>query len=186
MSARFVFKETEKTRAPGEKSLGERERTNNKLNPHNYGVDAGNWKRATFVGGEFSHHCNAVAPRWLKHCRLFHDVTKSHRLFDEFIFFQIQVLLWRSLLNGRSPVQFLKVLQLLMSLRPRPNVKTFTRSVNQTLWVKFMKSSTSGSVKVAWMSLDRPTRNVWRSSPENLNLNLHTRRTKLINLKFVW
>ena len=127
MSARFVFKEREKTRTPGEKSLGERERTNNKLNPHNYGVDAGNWKQATFVGGEFSHHCNAVAPRWLKHCRLFHDVTKSHRLFDEFIFFQIQVPLWRSLLNGRSPVQFLKVLQLLMSLRPRPNVKTFTR-----------------------------------------------------------
>ena len=41
------------------------------------------------------------------------------------------------------------------------------------------KNSDDG--KAAWMSLDRPTHNVWRSPPENLNLNLHMRRTKLIN-----
>ena len=29
---------------------------------------------------------------------------------------------------------------------------------NQTWWVKFMKSLTSGSVKIVWMSLGGPTR----------------------------
>ena len=31
---------------------------------------------------------------------------------------------------------------------------------NETYWVKFMKRSTSGSVKFIWMSLDRPTRSI--------------------------
>ena len=43
--------------------------------------------------------------------------------------------------------------------RPKPDVELLM-STNQTpaLWVKFMKSSTSGSVKVVSMSLDRPIR----------------------------
>ena len=40
----------EKTRVPGEKPLGAKERTNNKLNPHTAST------RTTLVGGECSHH----------------------------------------------------------------------------------------------------------------------------------
>ena len=40
-----------KTGVPGEKPLGAKERTNYKLYPHNYGVNAGIWTHATLVGG---------------------------------------------------------------------------------------------------------------------------------------
>ena len=40
-----------KTGVPGEKPLGAKERTNYKLYPHNYGVNAGIWTQATLVGG---------------------------------------------------------------------------------------------------------------------------------------
>ena len=53
----------EKTGVPGEKPLGAWERTNNKLNPHNYGTDAGIWTGATLMGGECSHHCATLAPQ---------------------------------------------------------------------------------------------------------------------------
>ena len=43
-----------KTGVPGEKPLGAKERTNNKLNPH----------MATLVGGERSHHCATLAPQY--------------------------------------------------------------------------------------------------------------------------
>ena len=56
----------EKTGVPGQKPLGEKERTNNKLNPH--GVDAGIWTRATLVGGECSHHCATLAPNKIVIC----------------------------------------------------------------------------------------------------------------------
>ena len=52
-----------KTGVPGEKPLGARERTNNKLNPHV--VDAGIWTWATLVAGECSHHCATLALRSL-------------------------------------------------------------------------------------------------------------------------
>ena len=45
-----------KTRVPGEKPLRARERTNNKLNPLNYGVDAAILTQATLVGGECKKH----------------------------------------------------------------------------------------------------------------------------------
>ena len=52
-----------KTGVPGEILLEQRERTNNKLNPHTvYGVDAGSWTQATLVGGKRSHHCATKAP----------------------------------------------------------------------------------------------------------------------------
>ena len=58
--------------------------------------------------------------------------------------------------------------------------------------VKFMKSSTSGSVKFVCISLDRPTRpSVCFRRIERLkivsgtNLDLHVRGTTLINRKFV-
>ena len=56
-------------------------------------------------------------------------------------------------------------------------------------------SSTSGSLKFVWMSLDRPTRSTRllqtdRTSKDRLqikkNVDLHMRRTKLMNWKFVW
>ena len=40
----------------GEKPLGTRERTNNKLNPHKVSTP-GFWTRAKLMGGECSHHC---------------------------------------------------------------------------------------------------------------------------------
>ena len=46
---------------PGEKTLGARTRTNNKLNPH-MTPKSGNRTRATLVGGERSHHCAIPAP----------------------------------------------------------------------------------------------------------------------------
>ena len=45
-----------KTRVTSEKPLRAKERTNNKLNPHN-GIDTGIWTWATLVGGKRSHHC---------------------------------------------------------------------------------------------------------------------------------
>ena len=46
------FKEAEgKTGAPGEKPLRARERTSNKLNPHNYGIASRIQTQATLVGG---------------------------------------------------------------------------------------------------------------------------------------
>ena len=52
-----------KTEVPGEKPIGAKERTSNKLNPHTtYGTDAGIWTRATLVEGECSHHCATLAP----------------------------------------------------------------------------------------------------------------------------
>ena len=45
------------TGLPGEKPLGARERTNNKVNPDNYGIEARIWTQATMVGGKCSHHC---------------------------------------------------------------------------------------------------------------------------------
>ena len=45
---------------PGEKPLGARGRTNNKLNPHD--TDDGIWTRATLVRSQFSHHCSTLAP----------------------------------------------------------------------------------------------------------------------------
>ena len=45
----LVFEERGKTRVLGEKPLEAKGRTNNKLNPHNSGVDAGIWTRATLV-----------------------------------------------------------------------------------------------------------------------------------------
>ena len=56
-------------------------------------------------------------------------------------------------------------------------------------------SSTSGSLKFVWMSLDRPTRSIRllqtdRTSKDRLqikkNVDPHMRRTKLMNWKFVW
>ena len=44
------------TRVPGEKPLGARERTNNKLNPH-MASTPGFEPRAALLGGERSHHC---------------------------------------------------------------------------------------------------------------------------------
>ena len=44
------FRRVGKTGVPREKPLGARERTSNKLNSHNYAVDAGTWTQATFVG----------------------------------------------------------------------------------------------------------------------------------------
>ena len=42
--------------------LGARERTNNKLNPHKYGADAGIWTRASFATDECSPtHCETLA-----------------------------------------------------------------------------------------------------------------------------
>ena len=41
----LVFEERGKTRVLGEKPLEAKGRTNNKLNPHNSGVDAGIWTR---------------------------------------------------------------------------------------------------------------------------------------------
>ena len=49
-----------KTEVPREKPLGAKERTNNKLNPHN-GVDARIWTQAIMVGGECSHQCATLA-----------------------------------------------------------------------------------------------------------------------------
>ena len=54
--------------------------------------------------------------------------------------------------------------------RSRPNVELFMRRTKLYSKLKFMKSSRSGSVKFAWISLDRPTRSIrllqiWRSSP---------------------
>ena len=46
-----------KTGLPGEKPLGAKERTNNKLYPHNYGINAKIWTQAMLVVGECSHHC---------------------------------------------------------------------------------------------------------------------------------
>ena len=45
----LVFDEREKTRVPGEKPLEAKGRTNNKLNTHISGVDAGIWTQATLV-----------------------------------------------------------------------------------------------------------------------------------------
>ena len=45
-----------KTEVSGEKPLGARKRTNNKLNPH-MASTPGVRTRATLVGGECSHHC---------------------------------------------------------------------------------------------------------------------------------
>ena len=50
-----------KTGVPGEKPLGARTRTNNKLNPH-MTRSPGNRTRATLVGGERSYHCTIPAP----------------------------------------------------------------------------------------------------------------------------
>ena len=48
-----------------------------------------------------------------------------------------------------------------IQLRPSPIVELFTsHGTNYTWWGKFMKSSTSGSLKFVWMSLDRPTRSI--------------------------
>ena len=51
----IVFLGERKTGVPREKPLGGKERTNNKLNPHN-DVDARIRTWATLVGGECSHH----------------------------------------------------------------------------------------------------------------------------------
>ena len=50
----LVFEERGKTRVPGEKPLEAKGRTNNKLNTHISGVDAGIWTQATLVtsGGQ--------------------------------------------------------------------------------------------------------------------------------------
>ena len=45
---------------PGEKPLGARERTNNKLISHMVSSLGFDW--ATLVGGECSHHCATLAP----------------------------------------------------------------------------------------------------------------------------
>ena len=51
-----------KTGAAGEKPLGARDRTNNKLNPHKWLQHQDlNWQ-ATLVGGKCSHHCNTLSP----------------------------------------------------------------------------------------------------------------------------
>ena len=53
-----------KTGEPGEKPLGARERTYNKLNPH-MALTLGFEARATLVGRECSHHCATHAPpKW--------------------------------------------------------------------------------------------------------------------------
>ena len=44
----------------------------------------------------------------------------------------------------------------------------------------FMKSSTSGSVKFVWMSLDRPTRSI-RTSASGTYVDLHMQRTEWTN-----
>ena len=52
---------------------------------------------------------------------------------------------------------------------------------------KFMKSSTSGSVKFVWISLDRPSRRIERLKiVSGTNVDLHMRRTKLIYTQIVW
>ena len=52
-----------KTGVPGEKPLGVRERTNNKLNRQNYGVNTEIQTQATLVGGKCSQHCANMAPQ---------------------------------------------------------------------------------------------------------------------------
>ena len=47
------------TGVPEEKSLGARERTNNRTHP-TYGVSAEIQTQATLVGGECSHHCTTI------------------------------------------------------------------------------------------------------------------------------
>ena len=56
----LVFEEGGKTEVPGEKTLGAKTITNNKLNVHDaeYGKRTG----ARLVGGERSHHCAIPAP----------------------------------------------------------------------------------------------------------------------------
>ena len=50
-----------------------------------------------------------------------------------------------------------------------------------------MKSSTSGSVKFVWMSLDLPTRSLERMKiVSETNVDLHTRWTKTTQLKILW
>ena len=61
-----------KTGLPGDKPLGEKERTNNKLDP-NDSVDAGIWTRATLVGGECSHYCATLAAQ-------FQECVKAHKI----------------------------------------------------------------------------------------------------------
>ena len=57
----LVFLGGGKTGVPREKPHRARERTNNKLKPHN-DVDARIRTWAALVGGECSHHCATLAP----------------------------------------------------------------------------------------------------------------------------
>ena len=68
-----------------------------------------------------------------------------------------------------------------MSFSPRPNVEL----LHETNQVKLMKSSTSGSVR---MRLDRPTRSLRLLQKKTIsgNVDLHKRRTEVINQTFVW
>ena len=52
-----------KTAVPGEKPLGARERTNNKLNPHMASTPGFEPGPHTLVGGECSHHYATLAPQ---------------------------------------------------------------------------------------------------------------------------
>ena len=72
----LVFKEKEKPL----RTI--RERTNNKLNPHN-GVDIKIQTRATLVGGECSHHCDTLAPHVHVLVQLRHFAIKG--LYDIFV-----------------------------------------------------------------------------------------------------
>ena len=60
-------------------------------------------------------------------------------------------------------------------------------------WVKFMKSSTSGTVTFAWRSLDRPTRSIRLLQTDRTfedrfrdDVDPHMQRTKLRSWKFEW
>ena len=68
---------------------------------------------------------------------------------------------------------------------------THVQKTNQTWWVKFMKMSTSSSFTFVGMSLDHLKRSIRLSRQierlkivSETNIDLHIRRTKLINSKF--
>ena len=62
----LVFKERGKTRVPGEKPLGAKERANNKTQP-TYGTDTGIEAQAILVGSDCSLHCATIAPSLTYH-----------------------------------------------------------------------------------------------------------------------